>query len=69
MAIKFVQFVHPVAGGDGSIEYYSREAPRCAKIEVTEKGNWVHLVGKDGRRRRIPMTNVAYIEDDEEPKQ
>jgi hypothetical protein len=69
MAVKFVQFRDPVAvGGDGSISYWSRGSDKHRKIDVQEKGNWVHVIGTDGRRRRVPVTNIVYIEDDEEAK-
>lgn len=63
--INYVQFRSPVPiGGDfATIEYWSvlKHGP---KIQIAERGNWVHLTFGT-QVTRVPMTNVACIRDGE----
>ena len=76
--IKYVQFIHPVSlGGDvGSINAWSHDKHQH-QVDIEEKGNWIILFDKravdengvrqyirTGRRRRVPITSVAYISDE-----
>ncbi len=70
MAIKYVQFLSDVSiGGDyGSISAWARDK-HAKSLEPEERGSWLllHFIrdGKrTGERRRIPITNVAYISEE-----
>lgn len=72
MAIKYIQFLADVSiGGDhGSITSWTRDKHGKA-LEPEERGSWLllHFVNagkRTGERRRIPITNVAYISEDGE---
>lgn len=74
MGIKYIQFLSDVSiGGDtGSITSWSRDK-HGKVLEPEERGSWVvlHLVRegtRTGERRRIPLTNVAYITEDGEER-
>jgi hypothetical protein len=70
MQIVYVQFVNEVSigGNFNSISNWSREKHGKA-IRCEEKGSYFVLtVIGDGSRRRVPLTNVAYVSEREEPK-
>ena len=67
MAIRYVSFIAPVSlGSIGSVVAWS-EDKHGRDVAILEKGNWMILtILVDSRvRRRVPMTNVAYISEDE----
>lgn len=78
MGIKYIQFLSDVSiGGDlGSITSWEPGKHRN-HLEPEERGSWVvlHLLKttekdgdkvthRTGERRRVPLTNVAYIAED-----
>lgn len=74
MAIRYVKFIDPVSlGSHGSVAGWSEEK-HGRQITAAEKGNWLVLVFVNGpeakvagQRRRVPLTNVSYINDDDGP--
>lgn len=77
--IKYAQFISTVSiGGEiASIDAYSHDKHHRL-IEPEEKGSWLilHLGKRDeagkfirsGERRRIPITNVGYINECDDKK-
>lgn len=65
--IKFAQFIHPASiGGASPVSYYSR-GKAGADVVVTERAGFlVFADGKAGKQTRVPLTNVAFVEDDVE---
>lgn len=66
----YCQFIHPIsAPKHGSINGWSSD--KHADIELELANNWVILTLPDKTKRRVPITNVAFLSeraDDDEPK-
>lgn len=58
----YIKFIEPVAIGDvGASESWSKD--KHQHVEVIEvPGGGFYLRGKDGVVRRVPVTNVAYVQ-------
>jgi hypothetical protein len=65
MIITGVSFksVIQVGGKHTAIDGWRRDK-HAEDIELQERGNWIYLFPKGGKRVRVPMSNVSEIADD-----
>lgn len=73
MKITQVNFRTPVSfGSAGTVDFFDVTRREFTGVTITEKGNFLLVTGlpgfKGAKRKRVPMSNVTEITEDEVPE-